>query len=323
MKFYNNTRLLNTKSNFCFCVGSRSAGKTYSFKKTIVDYFKEHGKKFVFLRRYLSEVDFIKDTLFNDLQEYNITVNGYDIFLDDVHCGIFLSLSSILKYKSVNMSDYKYIVFDEFLPEDKKYLGLNKGYHYEPNLCLNFFQSVARGYNTPYREEVQFILVSNNVSLTNPYFNFFQIEDKILNKQKFINNGFVSYEDTTLVNEEFKQSAFYKFAINTEYGQYAFKNEALTNNNNFIGKAPINSRYIANLDLYNITFSIKFDVKNGVFYIDKDYNPNFKKWFSVVAKNNRCFLMTSSLFKVLKKSYLNGCLYFSNQKAKTLIYYLE
>ncbi len=90
-------------------------------------------------------------------------------------------MSGVTRYKSVNMSDYNYIIFDEFLPEDDNYLKSSKNYHYEVNQILNLFQSVARGRGKAFREDVKVFFLANDVSVLNPYFDFFKI-DKILEK---------------------------------------------------------------------------------------------------------------------------------------------
>ncbi len=322
MAFYNGDKIFNNNSIFKIVCGNRSGGKTFYYKLKCVQHFLETGRKFVFMRRYITELDTIKDELFNDIQEYldnevYIEVKGYDIFINNHLAGKFVSLTSYAKYKSVNMSEYDIIVFDEFIPEDNMYLKSKINYCYEPEICMNFYQSVARGLNKSFREGVKFIFISNAISTSNPYFAYFKIQNRIWNNQKkFYKDDVVSYE-IVQIDTKIEETSLGKFLSNTNYGKYAMNNQFYLDKQFCIKKELQKNAFC----IYNISFNNKiygvyrYDntihvhksyVKNKRTYsleIDGEY-PFFKNSYECsslqnLAKNNRVLFYDVSIKNII------------------------
>lgn len=321
-KFYDGNTIYNLESPFKFIIGNRSAGKTFFFKLKGVDEFLNNKGKFIIMRRYTTEIDIIKDTFFNDIEEYkkykvDIKVKGYKIFIENVHAGDFIALSSVNKYKSINMSDYNLIIFDEFIPEDNRYINQNKNYYHEPEQALNFFQTVARGLNKAYRENVKFIFISNSISTSNPYFDYFKINKLIWNgTKKYYKDEFFSFEITKIKNDV-ESSRFGKFIKGTNYGNYALSNEFYRDNYyNLFKDLPKTAR---------IMFTIEFNKKRYGVFIDKskiyihnktvDNAPIFS-----LEKGGEFAFFGSSPFKiVLKEGLHDNRLYFCDTAIKNII----
>ncbi len=268
-KFYNGDHMLRLQAQFLFIIGNRSAGKTFYFKRTCVENFLNNKRKFVLMRRYVTEVDTIKDSFFGDLMQYfnnevNIEVRGYDIYINEEHAGMFIALSGVHKFKSIDMSQYDYIVFDEFIPEDMMYLKSKQNYYYEVDCCLNFFQTVSRGYGKAYRDDVKFIFISNSVSTSNPYFSYpkFGIDKLIWNgTKKFLKNEFFAFEVIN-VDNKIDDTKFGRFISGTTYGNYAMNNNFYQDKEfNVVKSMPNTAKPV-----YNICYN---DKKYGVF-IDKN-----------------------------------------------------
>lgn len=318
--FYNGNHLTNKTQNFYFLVGARSIGKTYFFKRFCVENYKKTKEKFIFVRRYLSEIENIKEEFFDDLEE-NIIIKKLDIFLNHEKIGTFIPLTGVTKYKSVNMSEYNYIIFDEFLPEDDVYLKSSKNYHFEVNQILNLFQSVARGKGKAFREDVKVFFLANDVSVLNPYFDFFKI-DKILEKnpeQRKITTPFYYYE--RLTNKPAITGYFAEVLKNTSYGLYALEGKSLLDNNVFIEpKIPKNSKHIVSVNFGDYDVSIHH--KGGLIYfseLPKNHKQDIN--FSIIYKANVNNFKLTKLYFIIKNNFLitNRCR-FGSQKIKKFVF---
>lgn len=327
-KYYNGGKLLKSGSNFLFTMGSRGSGKSYFYKMLCIKYFLKSGRKFVYMRRFISELDKIKEECFQELNfgnekdikgEVNIVVEGYDIFINGEKAGVYVGLSSYNKFKSVNMSEYDLIIFDEYLPEDEKYLKLSD-FTYEPTCCLNFYQSVARGYNMPIREEVKFIFISNTINTFNPYSSFFKFDLEIFNGQKFINRDFFSVEvfKNNKINNEILKTAFGRFINTTEYGSYALNNKFMLDNNNLLQTKFERKKPLLYLRLENKTYTLYYQNDNTI-VIDK--NKEQYKFIEGIYNYNLTFrggghiFQQSNYFKHFKALCLQGLVKGSSQEA--------
>lgn len=324
-KHYNGERLYNNLAPFKFSYGSRSSGKTYWYKREALREFINNKSKFIYMRRYLNEIDVIKDNFFNDIEHNDIgkntKVSGYDIYYKDSHCGMFMSLAQYNKYKSKNLSEYNLIIFDEVLPEDEKYLH-KSNYAYEPQACLNFYQTVARGFNKPIREEVKFVFISNALKTFNPFSYYFKYDVLLTQNAKFIERDFYVVENfaNKLVNEEIKKTKFGRFISQVEYGNYALNNEFLLDNKSLI----INNKDYHKKNAYvSIVFNNKiftfFVQGNNRLVLTEDKTTNQKYLFSVMSGCNEPLLQASSSFKIIKKYYLQGLIKATNQETVTLL----
>ena len=72
-QFYDGTKLLSLKDisglqpEIYMCVGNRTAGKSYFFKRLLVRKFMNRGEKFALLVRFSYELDGIAENFFKDL----------------------------------------------------------------------------------------------------------------------------------------------------------------------------------------------------------------------------------------------------------------
>ena len=179
--YYNLGELLSYNCLFNFVIGNRGGGKTYGFKDWAIKDFLKNGNQFIYLRRYKSElVD--SDKFFSDIQlaypDHDFKVDGRTFKIDDEVAGYAVALSTALTKKSVPYPLVNKIGFDEFL--------VDKGaIHYLPNevtAFLEFYSTVSRLREGSLKDEVRVLFMGNNISITNPYFNYFSIKP-ILNKR--------------------------------------------------------------------------------------------------------------------------------------------
>lgn len=55
--YYNGVNVINSNCPICFVLGSRSAGKSFYFKKYAIDRFLKNSEEFIYIRRYQTELD--------------------------------------------------------------------------------------------------------------------------------------------------------------------------------------------------------------------------------------------------------------------------
>lgn len=68
-KYYDGSKAISYNALFSFCIGGRSIGKTYYFKKYAIKDFLKKKKQFIYLRRYKEELQKTISTFFNDVKQ--------------------------------------------------------------------------------------------------------------------------------------------------------------------------------------------------------------------------------------------------------------
>ena len=126
-----------------FIVGARGCGKTYGFKKWAIADFIKTGQKFVYVRRFKSEIEqkdldkFFDDILANnEFPGHELKVKGKNFVIDGKVAGTAIALSTAKIKKSVSYPDYTKICFDEFIID-------KSAYHYLPDEVTNFLELVS------------------------------------------------------------------------------------------------------------------------------------------------------------------------------------
>ena len=182
--FYNYDKINSFNAVFNFCVGLRGVGKTFGAKERAVKRAISRGEQFVYIRRYKDELQISRDTFFDDLiaegkfPEYDFRINGKVAQMtlkvtaegkkkEWVTIGHFIPLSIAQSVKSASFPKVTTIIYDEFIIEK----GLVQ---YLPNEAVKFqglYSTIARS-----RENVRVYFLANAVSITNPYFLYYNIQ---------------------------------------------------------------------------------------------------------------------------------------------------
>jgi hypothetical protein len=101
--YYDPNKLLSYNRILNFVIGARGIGKSYGFKKYVVNRFLKHGKQFIYLRRYKGELVKLPQW-FNDIkQEFPDTefkVKGRQLFINNKLAGWGIPLSAWQSEKS-------------------------------------------------------------------------------------------------------------------------------------------------------------------------------------------------------------------------------
>lgn len=211
MAFYDGTKLLSLKDingntpEIYICTSNRSAGKSTYFNRLEVNRFLKRGEKFGVLYRFNYELDEVSKKFFSDIQrlffsDYEMLDKSqsrgmyHELFLKKKNsdeeprsCGYAISLNNSDQIKKMShlFSDITSIIFDEFQSETS---------HYCPNEVKKFqsvHASIARG-NGKQSRYVPVYMISNPVSIINPYFSALGISSRLKSDTHFMRgNGFV------------------------------------------------------------------------------------------------------------------------------------
>ena len=329
--FYNINKLMSYNALYSFCMGERGLGKTYAGKKKMIDIWLKNRKQSIYTRRTVTELDKVKDSLFNDIakdkkyQHLEIEVKGYQGFIDGECFCYFIPLSTSTQYKSASFPDVEFIFFDEYILTKT---GRNSYLKNEMTLLNDLVFTVFR-----YRKPTVY-LCSNAVSFVNPFFSYFGIEprpnDKFITiKNKYNNEVDVVVELTQkgAYRDMIKKTRFAQMLEGTEYGSYAIDNNTLEDSSDFImenkpfgfnyfrgafrvGNRIIGAWSVMNLD-NGVWFGEKIDPSSNNKYTVYS-NQNFEGWRNVKIDRN------SYNIKYIKKCFLEGTCYYEKQEVKKL-----
>lgn len=337
-EFYDGTKLLSMtdingkQPDIYLSTGNRSIGKTTWFNRYFVKDFKNKHKKFCLVYRWNYELSDCADKFFKDIQRLFFPTddmtekrrsNGIfvELFLNGQSCGYCVTLNNAdsLKKFSHLLSDVDKMLFDEFQSEND---------HYAPNeinKLLSIHTSIARGAGEQVRR-VPLYMLSNKVSIINPYFLSLGISDRLKDDTKYLRgDGFVleqSYIES--VATEQLESAFNRAFKNERYVGYASQNVYLNDSQTFIDKPTGMSYYIATVRCQGVDYSIRMYPQDNVYYMDKSVDDDFKLKLSFdAASHNVNYILvgsTSPYIITLKNAFERGLFRFKNQECKSAFF---
>lgn len=322
--FYDYQRILSYNALLNFIIGERGVGKSYGAKKYVAQRFIKKHKQFVYLRRYKTELKqammkngnpIFFDQIKNDKSMKNhILSNKNDtMYIDGKLCGYAMPLSVANILKSSSYEEVDTIIFDEFI--------IDKGnYHYLQNeviQLLDVIETVAR------LRDIRVLFLGNAISITNPYFTFFNLSLPYNSDIKTFKDGLivVNYIKNLKYREVKKSTRFGKLIDGTEYGKYAIDNEFLRDSKSFIRKKTKNCKFYFILVINGKHYGVWCDYKDGLMFISNDYDPNCPVIFSINPDDHnentlliRC--RTSPFFKSIIEHFRLARLCFENQQIK-------
>lgn len=302
-----------------FIIGARGCGKTYGFKYWAIKDFLKTGKQFIYVRRYKDEMRQKQKTKFFDdiksaFPEHTFAYKNECYMIDGKEAGYPIILSTQKVQKSIPYPNVNKICFDEFI--------IDKGvYHYIPDEVTNFLELCSTVIRT--RNDVRIFMLSNALTIINPYFTYFNIE---IPKNKNIisrDDIYVEMVHNPDFVETMENTRFGKLIKNTEYGDYAIGNNFYRDNDNFIEKKSPKSMYYFTLIYNGQKFGVWKDIHQGKIYITSktcdsitialttdDHSPN-----TLFLKGSRSVYLQNLLVW-----YRYGVVRFENQKVKGAIY---
>ena len=319
--YYSPNQLLSYNRILNFVIGARGIGKTYGWKKHVINRAIKHGKQFIYLRRYKSEIkgklgNFFKDVR-DEFPDVDLKVKGRNFYAGDQLIGYCLVLSSWQSEKSNAYPDVETILYDEFLREKD-----NSGYiPNEPNALLNLMDTVFRN-----RNNVRCVCLSNAVTIVNPFFVYFNITPDInrrFNKSETIVVEIPDSADFTAIR---KESKFGKLVEGTDYAEMAIENDFVNDSDVFIEKRSKNARFQFSIIYNKETYGVWVDTEQALMYLSTEHDPNTKKKFAFKADDLKEGVTmvagwTKNMYVAkMKSAFKHSMLRFDNQKVRTIGY---
>ena len=320
--WYSYATVLSYNAMLNFIIGERGVGKSYGIKKHVIKRFIKKNRKFIYLRRYETELDkslkdneFFKDIIKDpELKDHKMYIKGTKFYVDGKVAGYAIPLSKAIIFKSVPFPDVDIIIYDEFLIEESTYHYIKN----EPEKMLDFMETVGR-----LRNNLKVFLLGNSTSIVNPYFDYFNISLPYNSDIKTFKEGLIliNYIRNEAYRETKKNTKFGKLIEGTKYSSYAVDNEFLLDNNNFIKKKTPNAKFFFTLILNKKNYGIWIDYDESVMYISTKYNDNrpIQITFNYEDHSEKSILLKSRsvFFQNIISHYDNGRLYFENQTIKS------
>ena len=319
--YYDYNRILTYNAFLNFLIGERGVGKTYGASKFVTSRFINKQEEFVYIRRYKSELqkavpEFFKSLIINnEFPDHNLSVKGNKFLIDNTVAGYSFSLSTAQSLKSTNFPKVKTIIFDEFIIEE----GQN---HYIKNEVENFLgmvESIAR------MKDVRIFMLANAVTITNPYFIYFDISLPYNTDIKTYKDGLILVQ--YMYNKEYRtakaKTKFGMLTSGTEYSKYANENNFRLDNKNFIEKKSGTSKCSFGIKYKEHTFGVWFDYNIGKIFVSEDINC--VQIFACTLNDHTPNTMLLSaikdytVWKTFIKNYKLGNVYYENIKIKNIV----
>lgn len=325
--YYEFNRLFSFPFLLGFVIGERGVGKTFGMKKYMLKRWLDHKEQFIYLRRYKTELDTALTTFWSDLQanglfedhELKVRKNKMltEFICDGEVCGYAVPLSTANILKSTSFPDVKYIVFDEFLLD-----GASGTYRYlrdEVTMMLDIIETVGR------LRDIKVIFLGNALSITNPYFAYFNLDLPYNSEYRTFKNGLivVNYIKNLAYRDAKKKTKFGQLIAGTNYGEYAIDNKMLRDNTHFIAKRPSDAKFYGMLIINHQNVGI-WTSNDGYIYMSEKFDPSTKSKFacdyndhteSTIFVNAR----DNMYIRLCLRAYKQALLKFENQKVKNCV----
>lgn len=313
--YYDLNKLLSFNKLLNISIGARGLGKSYAAKRWAINNWLKNKKQFVYLRRYKTEFNNIKN-YFSDIEDrypdHSFKVANGCFYIDDEVAGYYMALSTSQTQKSNSFPDVNIIIFDEFII-DKGRVTYIKG---EVQLFLDVIETIART-----RDDVRVLMISNAISSINPYFLYFNIYphdgDKFISKEQVVveinkNQDFINYK---------KQTKFGQLIDGTNYGRYSIENEFLRDDKTFIEHMTGKSFCWYGLKYEDVVYSCWYNQPSGFLYVTKKDVPENIDIFAITTDDHRPNMLllarSSTTFKKLKEAYQYGQIRFDCLQSKS------
>lgn len=342
-EYYDGTKLLSmmdidgNKPEIYMVTTNRTGGKTTYFGRMAVKKYINDGEKFALLFRFNYEVDAVADKFFKDIgalffRGYSMTSQRraagifHELFLhypdepedsEGHSCGYAITLNSAdnIKRYSHLFSDVQRIIFDEFQSETNHYCND------EIRKFLSVHTSIARGQGQQTRY-VPVYMLSNPVSIINPYYVELGIAERLQDKTKFMKgHGWVlesGYVDSAA--RAMAESGFNKAFGDNQYMGYAMQSTYLNDNKAFIERPTGDSKYLATIQYNGKEYAIREYYNIGVLYCDDHDDSTYKYKIAVTTDDhqiNYVMLKRNDMFIQNMRYYFErGCFRFKNLQCK-------
>ena len=343
--YYDGTKLLSmldidgNKPEIYLCTTNRTGGKTTFFNRMMINGFMKRKEKFLLLYRFNYELDDVEEKFFKDIQglffsNYYMTSEsickgkirrlyfGTDPsdmqFMEECGYAVALNDADAIKKYSHFFSDVKKILFDEFQSETNKYCAD------EIKKFLSIHTSVARGKGEQ-RRYVPVYMLSNQVSLINPYYTAMKINSRLNTETRFLKGkGFVLEQGfIQTASEAQKNSGVFKAFADESYTQFSSENVYLNDNFSFIEQPKGRGKYLATIKYEGKEYGIISYANEGIVYCSNKADSTFPVRIALTTEDHNInYVMLKSyplLMLQLRFYFERGCFRFNDLKSKEAV----
>jgi hypothetical protein len=293
--FWDINKILPYQRCFNLINGERSIGKSYTTQKFIIDRAIKKGQEFVYMVRTQDEKKHgifsqaFSKVIGNEFKGYRITTTSELMVLETdgfepMTLGYCLALTEAIKIKKKSFPNVKYLMFDEYMLEEKQNVSYVNGWK-EPDIFLSIYHTIDRE-----EDRVICFLLGNNTSFYNPY--HLHPAFKIPKVQK----GEIWYSENVLfqwatgsdeLHEHKAKSKFIRMIDDTAYGEYAFKGNYVDDNFSFVAiRTPV-STYVFTFSFNGEDFGVWSDRTQGIAYISNKIDPSCKINFALTIDDHK------------------------------------
>lgn len=319
MKFFEVKDYLPDLRPISIIIGGRGIGKTYS----TLNYLIENNQPFIYLRNTDAQLEECSGDFGNPFKKLNKD-KGYDISLirnkkhsvimnnleEGKILGYGVALSTFENLRGVDLSDIKYVVFDEFIENRKLTFDQFKTFQ-------NFYETVNRNRELLGEEPLKCILLSNSQSLNNPILIGYNIVGMIegmvkAHQQKHKSAGMLILLPESEISELKKNTANYKMIKGTRIYEENLNNKFA--NDSFYGIVKRNIREYKPVCMIDDIYIYKHK-SNGKYYICNSQAMNIQEYNS--KENGMIFYRAYG--RNLMLSYAAGNVEFSDFTTKSKV----
>lgn len=329
--FYNGGKLLNMRDLFglppelFFCCGNRSGGKSFFFKRFLIRRFLKRGEKFILFVRFIDDIANAVDGFWADIgpiefprhrlrQRPLLHGKAARLILDGKNCGYIIAINDPerIKRNSALFADAVWGFFDEFQSETGKYCTK------EVEKFNSIRMSVARGGKKgTFVRHFPVILVSNAVTIFNPYFDYFGVGGDLTPRTKYKRGKGWVLEIAYIAGAAEAIRANLS-TIGEREMSYASGNSWLLDTSKFVKKLPGQKMPLMNMRINDRMYCLWRS--RDKYYMSQTTAPELPVAL-VFAESDHdvdtVMVGTSDpLIKTLRTNYMRGCVRFDSQRAK-------
>ena len=228
----------------------------------------------------------------NEFEKFTIKANTETIWLEvenesgDIEkqtLGYCFALTECVKIKKRSFPNVKWLLFDEYMLEDKQSISYVNGWN-EPDLFLSIYHTIDRE-----QDRVVCFLLGNNTSFYNPYHMHKAFNIPHVEKGEIWYNENVLFQWATSTEElrnDKANSKFLRMISPTTYGQYAVKGDYIDDNTEFIEKRPAGCNHYFMFVYQGFTFGVWVSRETGRLYISDKYDPSCRLSYALTVDDH-------------------------------------